>query len=179
MLNTALRIESGLTYGARSILTRGGATGSIGISSYTRTDATAQAIDLALNVLYRLRTEGIDQAMLESAQNYVLGSFPTRLETARQLAAQYAMLELYDLDADYVDNYGEAIGSVSVESLAPVIREVYPADDALVFVIIGDAEAIRDTVGRYGALTEVSITDGRFRVPADAAASSPEQMPHP
>ena len=179
MLNTALRIESGLTYGARSILTRGGSTGSIGISSYTRTDATAQAIDLALNVLYRLRTEGIDQAMLESAQNYVLGSFPTRLETARQLAAQYAMLELYGLDADYVDNYGEAIGSVSVESLAPVIREVYPADDGLVFVIIGDAEAIRDTVGRYGALTEVSITDGRFRVPADAAASSPEQMPHP
>lgn len=179
MLNTALRVESGLTYGARSILTRGSASGSVGISSYTRTDATAQAIDLALNVLYRLRTEGIDQDMLESAQNYVLGSFPTRLETARQLAAQYAMLELYGLDAGYVDNYGEAISAVSVESLAPVIREVYPADDGLVFVIIGDAEAIRETVGRYGALTELSITDGSFRAPADAAPGTSETAPSP
>ena len=179
MLNTALRIESGLTYGARSILTRGAATGSIGISSYTRTDATAQAIDLALNVLYRLRTEGIDQDMLESARNYVLGSFPTRLETARQLAAQFAMLELYGLDAGYVDNYGDAIGAVSVESLAPVIRDVYPADDGLVFVIIGDAAAIRETVARYGALTEHSITDGSFRAPADASPSTAEPVPHP
>ncbi len=160
MLNTALRVESGLTYGARSILTRGSATGSVGISSYTRTDATAQAIDLALNVLYRLRTEGIGEDMLLSARNYVLGSFPTRLETARQLAAQYAMLELYGLDTSYVDNYGEAIDGVTVESLTPVITEVYPADDGLVFVVIGDAEVIRDTVARYGALSEMSITDG-------------------
>ncbi len=174
MLNTELRVESGLTYGARSILSRGRVTGSVGISSYTRTEATAQAIDLALNVLYRLRTEGIDADTLVSAQNYVLGSFPTRLETARQLAAQFAMLELYGLDTGYVDNYGEAIESVTVESLAPVIRDVYPADDGLVFVIIGDAEAIRDTVARYGALREISITDGTFSPPADEAPDTSE-----
>ena len=179
MLNTALRVESGLTYGARSILTRGSVTGSVGISSYTETDATAQAIDLALNVLYRLKTDGIDEDMLESAQNYVLGSFPTRLETARQLAAQYAMLELYGLDTSYVDYYGDAVRAVSVESLVPVIRDIYPSDDGLVFVIIGDAEAIRDTVARYGALSELGITDGSFAVPADAAPGNPEQRFRP
>ena len=171
MLNTALRVETGLTYGARSVLTRGRVTGSVGISSYTKTEATAQAIDLALNVLYRLRAEGIGEEMLESARNYVLGSFPTRLETARQLAAQYALLELYGLDRGYIDNYGAAIGDVTVEALAPVINSVYPADDGLVFVILGDAEAIRDTVLRYGALTEISITDGRFERSVSAPAS--------
>ena len=162
MLNTALRVESGLTYGARSVLTRGSVSGSVGISSYTRTDATAQAIDLALNVLYRLRADGIDQSTLESAQNYVLGAFPTRLETARQLAAQFAMLELYGLDSSYVDDYAAAINDVTVESIAPVISSVYPADDGLVFVVIGDADTIRDTVTRYGQLVEMSILDGRF-----------------
>jgi hypothetical protein len=121
----------------------------------------------------------LDQDMLEAAQNYVLGSFPTRLETARQLAAQFAMLELYGLDAGYVDNYGDAIGAVSVDSLAPVIREVYPAGDGLVFVIIGDAEAIRETVARYGALTEISITDGSFRAPPDTSPGTSEQAPSP
>jgi predicted Zn-dependent peptidase len=168
MLNTALRVESGLTYGARSVLTRGSASGSVGISSYTRTEATAQAIDLALNVLYRLRAEGIDASTLESAQNYVLGAFPTRLETARQLAAQFAMLELYGFDAGYVNEYAGAINDVTVDSIAPVISSVYPADDSLVFVIIGDAEAIRDTVARYGQLSEISIAEGNFGLPPQA-----------
>ena len=79
------------------------ATGSIGISSYTRTDATREAVELALNVLYRLRTDGIGSDMLKSAQNYILGRFPTELETASQLAAQFAMLELYGLGRGYVE----------------------------------------------------------------------------
>ena len=165
MLNTALRVESGLTYGARSILVRPSQPGSVAISSYTRTDATVQAIDMALNVLYRLRTDGLDEATLESAQNYILGSFPTRLETARQLAAQFALLELYGLDDSYVNEYATLINGVTLESLVPVIDSVYPADGELVFVILGDAAAIRDDVSRYGALSELSITDPVFAVP--------------
>ena len=134
---------------------------------------------LLINLLYRLRAESIDEGMLESAQNYVLGSFPTRLETARQLAAQYAMLELYGLDAGYIDNYDAAIREVTVESIAPVVNAVYPADDGLVFVIIGDAEMIRDTVARYGALSEISITDGSFTAPASEPASTPERATRP
>jgi predicted Zn-dependent peptidase len=171
MLNTALRVESGLTYGARSIVTQGIATGSIGISSYTRTDATREAVELALNVLYRLRTDGIGGDMLKSAQNYILGSFPTELETANQLAAQFAMLELYGLGRDYVDGYGKAIRAVTVESLRPVIQRVYPPGDELVFVFIGDAAEIRDVVSRYGSLSEVAITDSTFR---PAAADTPD-----
>jgi len=173
MLNTALRVESGLTYGARSIITKGMATGSIGMTSFTRSEATREAVELALNVLYRLRTDGIGGEMLRSAQNYILGRFPTRLETASQLAAQFAMLELYGLGRDYVDGYAEAVGAVTVESLVPVIDRVYPPGDELVFVFIGDAATIRDTVSRYGSLSELGITDGTFRTPA--AAEIPDE----
>ena len=168
MLNTALRVESGLTYGARSVLTRPSEPGSVGISSYTRTEATVQAIELALNVLYRLRTNGLDEATLDSAKNYVLGAFPTRLETAGQLAAQFAALELYGLDESWVDGYAAAIADVSLESADNVIGQVYPGDDELVFVILGDAERIRDDVSRYGALFELAITDPVFAVPPPA-----------
>jgi predicted Zn-dependent peptidase len=168
MLNTALRVESGLTYGARSIVTKGTATGSIGMTSFTQSEATREAVELALSVLYRLRTDGIGEEMLRSARNYILGLFPTRLETASQLAAQFAMLEFYGLGRDYVDGYGKAIRAVTVESLAPVIDRVYPPGDELVFVFIGDAATIRDTVSRYGALSEQSITDGSFGPPAAA-----------
>ncbi len=178
MLNTALRVESGLTYGARSLLVRPSEPGSIAISSYTRTDATVQAIDMALNVLYRLRTDGLDELTLQSAQNYILGSFPTRLETARQLAAQFAMLELYGLDESYINDYASLIDAVTLESVTPVIDDIYPADGELVFVILGDAAEIRDAVSRYGAMSELSITDPVFAVPVmpadDETTSSPE-----
>lgn len=166
MLNTALRVESGLTYGARSTLVRPSSPGSVGIRSFTRTDATVEAIDMALGVLRRLKTDGLDETTLESAQNYIRGLFPTGLETAAQLAASFAELEFYGLDRSFTDGYLERIDAVTVESLGPVIAAVYPDPDALLFVILGDAEAIREPVARYGEAVELAITDPVFRVPA-------------
>jgi hypothetical protein len=46
-----------------------------------------------------------------------------------------------------------------------VITDVYPTPDGLVFVIIGDAEKVRDDIAKYGAVTEMSITEPRFTPP--------------
>ncbi len=162
MLNTALRIESGLTYGARSVLVRPSRPGSVGISSYTGTDATVEAIDMALDVLDSLRMSGLAVDAIASAQNYILGQFPTRLETATQLAAEFASLEFYGLGRAYIEGYGQAIMDVTPESVAPVIDEVYPGRDDLVFVVLGDAELIREAITRYGSVTEMSITEPQF-----------------
>lgn len=162
LLNTALRVESGLTYSASSALRRPSKPGSVAISSYTQTDATVEAIDMALDVLDRFRADGVPADAAASARNYLLGRFPTQLETATQLAAQFATLELYGLGRDYIDAYGDAVAAVTPESVKLVINAVYPARDDLVFVLLGDAEAIRDTIVRYGSVTELSITEPRF-----------------
>lgn len=165
MLNTALRIESGLTYGARAVLVRPSQPGSVGISSYTRTDATVEAIDMALDVQDTLRMTGIPEDAILSAQNYILGQFPTGLETATQLAGEYVTLEFYGLGKEWIDDYVQAIRAVTPESIAAVIDEVYPGRDDLVFVLLGDAEQVRDAVTRYGSVTEMSITEPQFRPP--------------
>ena len=162
MLNTALRIDSGLTYGARSVLLRPSQPGSVGINSYTRTDATVEAIDMALDVLDTLRMSGLDGSSVVSAQNYILGQFPTRLETATQLAGEFATLEFYGLDRADIEGYGQAIRSVTPEFAAAVINEVYPGRDDLVFVLLGDAAQIRESITRYGSVTEMSITEPQF-----------------
>lgn len=74
MLNDALRVNSGLTYGARSILEQDRHTGSIIISTYTRTDTTEKAVDMALDVLKKLSEQGIDAAQLASAKAYIKGA---------------------------------------------------------------------------------------------------------
>ena len=98
-----------------------------------------------------------------SARNYVMGQFPPRLETAAQLASTFATIEAAGLDASYINDYGAGLNAATPESIAAVIDEVYPRSDELVFVILGDAALIREQVTQYGPITEISISEPRFR----------------
>ncbi|HEY7671563.1 MAG TPA: pitrilysin family protein, partial [Gammaproteobacteria bacterium] len=162
MLNSELRIRTGLTYGARSQLSRPTQPGAWQMSSFTRTDATEQAVDLALEVYSRLKSQTLEPAMLQSGINYVIGQFPTQLETAAQWAGQLAQLEFYGLDKSYIEDYGPALSAVTLDSAARVTADVYPLSDDLVFVFIGDAAAIRDAVKKYGSVTEMKLSDPTF-----------------
>ena len=163
MLMTALRTESGLTYGASSSVTRYSAAGPVFISSYTQTDTTVAAIDLAIEKLGALHRRGFSEEMIASARNYIMGQFPPTLETAASLANMLAYLELNGLDRSYIDAYGTALDAVTPVMLHNAISEVYPAVDDLVLVLVGDAAAIREAVTKYGPVTEMSITEPTFR----------------
>jgi predicted Zn-dependent peptidase len=164
MLVTALRVESGLTYSVRSAVTQHTQPGTVTIRSFTETTKTVEAIDMAINVLGRLRDDGLDDEILASARNYIMGQFPPTLETASALARMFAFLEQNGLGRTYVDDYGMALGVANSASVAGVIEEVYPSADELVLIMIGDAQAIRDDVAKYGQVTELSITEPQFRV---------------
>ncbi len=158
-----MRTRAGLTYGVRSVLRRHATPGSVAIQSFTKTDTTVEAIDMALALLGQLHEPGFDEATIQSGKSYILGQFPPRLETAAQLAAQFAMLEAAGLDVDYVNAYGAAVAEATVENIRAVIGSVYPLPENLVFVVIGDAELIRDDIAKYGSVTELVITEPRFR----------------
>jgi len=162
MLMTELRTKSGLSYSARSVLSRYSQPGSVFISSFTETSTTVEALNVALGTLGQLRDLGLDEAMVDSARNYVMGQFPPRLETAVQLADMFALLEVTGLGTSYIDEYGASLSAATSESIARAIAEVYPSADKLVFVILGDAELIREQVAQYGPVTEISISEPRF-----------------
>jgi len=161
MLNTELRIKSGLSYGASAGIQRPRQPGAALISSFTKTDSTKAAIDLALATLARLHQDGLDAATLVSARNYVAGQFAPDFETAPQLADTLTELALYGLDRDDVDGY---LGRIAAATPAEVAAagEVFPATNDLTIVAIGDAAKISDTLRSYGPLTEMEITDPHF-----------------
>jgi zinc protease len=169
MLNTELRIKSGLTYGARSRFDRELQAGAFAISSFTQTDKTVDAIDLALATLGRLEKDGVAPDALASAKAYVLGQYPLALETAANWAATIADLEFYGLDRSYIDAYATQIGAVDVTATRSLIDRVYPRGDNLVLVLIGDAAKIRDKIGKYGPVTEMALQQPEFH-PAPTTA---------
>ena len=163
LLMNEMRTKAGLTYGARSILMRPSLPGSVAISSFTKTETTIEAIDLALALLAQLRETGFDDDAIQSGKNYILGQFPPRLETAAQLAGQFADLETYGLNASFIHEDGDAITAADPEAVRAIIGEVYPDPDNLLFVVHGNAELIREHIAQYGPITEVSITEPLFQ----------------
>lgn len=163
MLNTELRVRSGLSYGASSRFDRMADGGSWEFSSFTRTEKTIEAIDLAMATLDKLHQGAGNDRQLESAKSYVLGQYPLGLETASQWSHQLAALEFYGLDRSYIDDYGSALSAVTLDDARSIVSEVIPSSRQLVLVVIGKAEAIREDLRKYGPLTEMKLSDPEFR----------------
>jgi predicted Zn-dependent peptidase len=162
ILNTELRIKSGLSYSARAGFSRGTVSGEFSIRSFTDTENTGKALDLALETLTRLRRDGVTQEMIESARAYVLGQYPLGFETASDWAAALAELEFYNLGSAYIDDYAAMLRAVTLQDARKVIDEAYPSADDLAIVLIGDASNIRDAARHYGPVTEMPITQPAF-----------------
>lgn len=166
MLNSKLRIESGLTYGAQSSFERFTQPGAWQMSSFTQTETTAEAIDASLETLEALHVNALDPELLVSGRSYRLGQYPLAFETAAQWAAALADLEFYELDRSYIDGYGAALQAVTAQDARRMIDERFPLRKQLTMVVIGNAAKIRDSLRRYGPLAEMRLSDPSFTLPA-------------
>jgi predicted Zn-dependent peptidase len=165
ILNTELRIKSGLSYGASSSFMRGTVPGEFAIRSFVLTENTSKALDLALQTLADLKKGAVAPEMLESSRAYVLGQFPTRLETASHWASTLADLELYRLPTSYISEYGAQVQAVSSADATAVIAEAFPQPENLLIVVIGDAAKLRDELKRFGPVSEMPLTAPDFAPP--------------
>jgi len=147
-LNEALRVESGLTYGAQSFFDSKKQPGAFAIYSYTKNESTVQAIDLALKVLDKLHKDGVTADELASAKAYIKGQFPPSIETSGQLAQRIASNEYYGFDDDEINQLEARIDAVTLPVAKQVIEKHFPADN-LVFMLIGKAAEIRPAVEKY------------------------------
>jgi zinc protease len=164
MLNTELRIRSGLTYGARAQLRLLTQPGSWNMYSFTQSATAVQAIDLALQTYQHLRVAGLDEASLSSGKNYMLGQYPTSYETAAQWAETLADLEFYGLPRTEIDDYADRLRAVTAEQARAVIDRVLPDPDNMLLVLIGNAALLRDQVAKYGPVTELPLAAPTFAV---------------
>ena len=155
-LNDELRVNRGLTYGAQSFFMARRQGGLFLTASYTRTPKTEEALDVALEVLDRLHTQGIDAATLKSAQNYIKGQYPPDFETTGSLASLLTDMFIYGFDESYINDFQKNVDDLTVESVKEIVRKHFPNEN-LQFVLIGKADEIRDIAAKYGEVTEKEI----------------------
>jgi zinc protease len=156
LLNEALRVESGLTYGAISAFDPRKAPGPFGIYSYTKNESTVQAIDMALQVLQKLHKQGITADELASAKSYIKGQFPPSLETSKQLAQIIVVNEFYGLDDREINDLEARIDAVTPAIAQQVIQKHFPTDN-LVFTLIGKRSDIAAGLQKYAEKQDARV----------------------
>jgi len=158
MLNDELRVNTGLTYGARSSFSALKNGGSFVISTFTAGKTTEPAIDKALEVLDKLHKDGIDEKSLTSAKNYVKGQFPPRYETAGQLANLMTQMFWYNFDESFINNFEKSVDGLTLDKAKEIIAKYFPKDK-LQFVLVGKSADIKKIAEKYGPVTEVQIKE--------------------
>jgi predicted Zn-dependent peptidase len=163
MINTALRIKTGLTYGASAGFTMGKEAGPFAIGSFTANATTERALELTIETLKELHEKGFTEEDLVSAKAYIKGTFPPRtLETGGQLATRLSIMQLYGLPDSDVNDFYAQVDAVTLADARRIIKTYYPLDD-LCFVLIGKADEIRAVAEKFSTeITEKAISGPGF-----------------
>jgi len=149
-----IRVNRGLSYGANSRFYPYAAGGLFRISTFTKNATTQETIDVALAQIERLRNGELDETTVEKARNYINGLFPLRLETSDDVASALLDLEYYGQSRNWLEDYAKKIADVNVEDVRRVAKEYFPYEN-LLFVLVGNPDAMRDQVAGYGPLKVV------------------------
>jgi len=144
-LNTEVRVNKGLTYGANSSFHSMKYTGSFDAGTYTRTEATVEATKLMVDLLAKMAADGGTPAEMDFARDYLAGVYPIQSETATSVANRVLEVAMYDLPADYADTYPDKIRAVNIDKVKQVCAEYFSAKD-LDIVLVGNAKQFRDEI---------------------------------
>lgn len=160
-LNDELRVNAGLTYGARSRFNSYKHSGIFFFTSFTATKNTEAALDLAFNTYNRLFEKGIDEATLTSAKNYVKGQFPPEYETSYSLATYLVQKYFFGLDDSYINDFEKMVDDLDVKKANEIVNKYFPKEN-LQLVLIGKADEIRNIAKKYGRVIEKNINEDGY-----------------
>jgi zinc protease len=130
-----IRVKKGLAYSVASFFEAKQYQGSFQVILQTKNTSAKEAISLALKEMEQLRQEPLSKEAVQRAQNYLVGSFPLRLDTQGKLAGFLTLIETYGLGLDYPERYASLIRSVTPAEVLRVARTYLHPDQAILVVV--------------------------------------------
>lgn len=149
-----IRVNRGLSYGVSSRFYSYLRGGEFVISTFTKTETTVEAVQVALEVTRGLAEGGARAEELTRTQTYVNGLFPLQLETNEQIARMLADLRLYGISADYVETFRRKVSAVTAAEVQAAAQRHFPLDH-YTLVAVGKAKAIAKALKPFGDAVSV------------------------
>ncbi len=157
-LMTEVREKAGLAYMVGSIMQTTYYTnpGEWFAYSQTRTEKTAEAIALIIDVVKGLRDVPVPADELQRTKDSLVNSFVFGFESSSQIAFQQMMLDYRGYAPDFLETYTENIAKVTAEDVQAVAQK-YLHPDALTIVTVGNKENFDRPLDEFGEVNEIEI----------------------
>ena len=157
-LMTEVREKHGLAYMVGSIMQTTYYTnpGEWFAYSQTRTDKTAEAISLIIDVVKGLRDAPVPEAELQRTKDSLINSFVFGFESSAQIAFQQMMLAYRGFSPDFLETFTDNIAKVTAEDVQAVAQK-YLHPDALTIVTVGNKENFDRPLDEFGMVNEIEI----------------------
>tara|TARA_R110000772_G_scaffold73216_3_gene159653 strand:+ start:84150 stop:85481 length:1332 start_codon:yes stop_codon:yes gene_type:complete len=141
-LYTEVREKRGLAYSVytylhpmdRSAIYAGGAG--------TANARVAETLKVVRDEWDKLAKDGVTEAELTAAKQYLTGSFPLRFTATERIASILVGMQTEDLGIDYLDKRNSYIEAVSLNDIRRVARKLLHPDD-LTVVVVGQPKDVK------------------------------------
>ena len=158
-----LREEKGWTYGAYSDFTKSVDVGYFRATADVRTEVSDSALTEMLHQIKLMVNEPVSDEELADAQSYLIGNFPTTIETPSQIASQIGQVKLLGLDKKHLEDYRKKIAKVTVADVQGAMQShLHP--DRLAIVAVGDAVEVRESLDPIASVALYDI-EGNYLSP--------------
>ncbi|MAL19183.1 MAG: hypothetical protein CL670_05230 [Balneola sp.] len=131
--------------------------GTFRLTTMTKSETTAEAIDAILKEVERLQNEPITQEELQQTKDQFLNSLVFRYDSKSQILNQRISNEYNGLSADAFDELVEGIKNTTVEDIQRVAQE-YMKPDQVQILVVGNKSEIGDQLQKYGNVNELDIS---------------------
>ena len=122
----------------------------------TRTEKTAEAIELIIKVVSDLRENPVPSDELQRTKDSLINSFVFSFESSSQIAFQQMMLDFRGFAPDYLETYTDKIAKVTAEDVQTVAQK-YLHPEALTIVAVGNQDNFDRPLSEFGEVNVIEI----------------------
>jgi zinc protease len=120
-----VRDEGGLAYAVYAYNNPARYAASFAVSAATRTAEVPRVIEIVREEMTRMGRDPVSDRELKLAKDYLIGSFPLRLDTSGKVADFIVSVESLGLGLDYADRYKERIAKVTAADVQRVAAKFF------------------------------------------------------
>jgi zinc protease len=153
-LNETVRVKKGLTYGARGGYAAAPLVGEFQLSTFSKNETCAQALQAMLDELKRLRDEPPSVKELADTKSYLSGKVAGDRETPSAIAGDIWQAEMENLPLDYQEKLLGQVVKTTADDCTALVKETIDSDK-LVIVIVGPAEKLKKDLEKIAPVTVI------------------------
>ena len=141
--------------------------------SQTRTEKTAEAISLIVDVVKGLRDTPVPEAELQRTKDSLINSFVFGFESSAQIAFQQMMLDYRGYAPGFLETYTDNIAKVTADDVQAVAQK-YLHPDALTIVTVGNKANFDRPLDEFGDVNVIEIEQPAPPPPAEPMPEASE-----